>query len=384
MEGGIATKKRVLSCLCALLLCLGLLSPSAFVNAAGDPYFMAVNDTLLSLENQYIPILVNGQYYVPYTVLDRSATGINLGIFPIYNTILNTLQIYNLEQVITFDLTAGTCTDRNGSSLSARAVTRNGQIYVPARFVCDYFGLSCSVRSTTYGPMVRICSSAAFLDDGRFVELAQLMMEDRLKDWRREQSAEEPAVEPTPAAPSAPPASSNQGAEDPGTDKSHVRTYLAFRVEQADKLEMLLGRLEQHQVRALFFFPAEDLADYDDAVRTVLCMGHAVGLLSDGTTAQEVAARTAEGNRILAQIAHLDTCTVLAPAVTEQTVEEELAEAGILLWPAAEDDPTEERLYLLFDCAATTVGSVEQTVSQLIRDRYDLRLAVETEFIMRD
>lgn len=381
-------KKRVLSCLCALLLCLGLLSPSAFVNAAGDPYFMAVNDTLLSLENQYIPILINGQYYVPYTVLDRSATGINLGIFPIYNTILNTLQIYNLEQVITFDLTAGTCTDRNGSSLSARAVTRNGQIYVPARFVCDYFGLSCSVRSTTYGPMVRICSSAAFLNDSRFVELAQMMMEDRLKEWRKDQSAEEePVAEPTPTPTPAvtPSAPSTPGGKDPETDKSHVRTYLAFRVEQADKLEMLLGRLEQYQVRALFFFPAEDLADYDDAVRTVLCMGHAVGLLSDGTTAQEVAAQTAEGNRILAQIAHLDTCTVLAPAVTEQTVEEELAAAGILLWPAdtAGEETQEERLYVLLDCA-DTVGSVEQTVSQLIRDRYDLRLAVETEFITRD
>ncbi|MGN0968416.1 MAG: stalk domain-containing protein, partial [Oscillospiraceae bacterium] len=158
-------KKRILSVLCALALCLGLLAIPLAAGAAGDPCFMAVNDTLLDLEDRYIPITVSGQYYVPYTALDGGVTGISLGIFPIYNSIENTLTIYNREQVLMFDLSAGTCTDRSGSSLSARAVIRNGRIYVPARFVSEYFGLSYASRTTTYGPLVRIRSSSAIITD---------------------------------------------------------------------------------------------------------------------------------------------------------------------------------------------------------------------------
>lgn len=389
-------KKRILSWLCALALCLGLLAIPLSVSAAGNPCFMAVNDNLLDLEDRYIPITISGQYYVPYTALDSSVTGVSLGIFPIYNSIENTLTIYNLDQLLRFDLAAGTCTDRGGNNLSARAVTRNGRIYVPARFVSEYFGLFYSSRVTTYGPMVRIRSSSAYItDDNDFVGLAQLQMESRLREWRKSQSAgETPSVTPTPTP--TPTLTPEPGNSD--TDKSGVRTYLAFRADQTDGLEELLGRLEQYQAKALFFFPAEKLADYDDAVRSVLCGGHAVGFLVSGTSAEEISDQACEGNRLLTQIAHMNTYTVLAPDAETDALREEIKAAGLLCWSTdldalpdgrsasrqasavlANADLYRYEIFLLSDTSAAGAALIGRLLPELIRDGYDLRLAVETE-----
>lgn len=156
-----------------------------------------------------------------------------------------------------------------------RAVNRNGRIYVPARFICEYFGLAYSSRITTYGPLVRIRSSSSKLDDAVFVERAQGQMADRLREWRRSQStAEPPAVSTTPVYTPPPTPSVTSVPEDPEIDKSGVHTYLSFRADQTEGLADILAELEQYQVQALFFFPAAELANYDDAVRSVLCGGH--------------------------------------------------------------------------------------------------------------
>lgn len=393
-EGGIAVKKRIFSWVCALALCLGLLVFPLSVRAAGNPYFMAVNNTLLRLEDPFIPITVSGQYYVPYTALDSSVTGVSLGIHPIYNPITNTLMIYNLDQVLTFDLATGTCADRDGKSLKARAVTRNGRIYVPARFTSEYFGLSYSSRITAYGPLVRIYNSVTAMEDTQFIGLAQMMMPDRLQDWRKAQAAEEAAaVTPTPT-PTPTPTSDGGSSE---TDKSDVRTYLAFRADRTDGLEALLDQLEQEQVNALFFFPAAELADYDDAVRRVLCGGHAVGFLVSGADAEEISAQVREGNRLLAQIAHLNTVTVLAPD-TEEGAREKIEAAGLLLWStdvnalpdgrsaarqasaALESaDLYHHQVYLLSDASTAGAALMERLLPELVESQYDLRLAVETE-----
>lgn len=387
-------KKRILTILCAVLICLATVA-QPLPAAADTPCFMAVNDNLLELNDQYIPIVANGQYYVPYTVLDSSVTGLELGIFPVHNTLYNTIVIYSRDQVLSFDLSTGICTNRSGAVLSARSVTRNGRVYVPARFICEYFGLSYSNRSTTYGPLVRIRSESATLDDNAFVGLAQLMMEDRLKDWNKSQAGQEtPSVSttPTPAVPT--PGTSN-------TDKSDVRTYLAFCVDQSTSVTGVLDRLDYYQTKAVFFFPAQELAEYDQTVRAILCRGHTVGLLVSGNTAEEVTAQAAEGNRVLARIAYLNTHTVLAPEAENPAVQKELEEFGFFLWKTDIDAVTEaanmtnaartateitetagryrSRVRILFDTSSAGSALLSRVLPELVQDRYNLRLAVETE-----
>lgn len=398
-KGGIAVKKRIFSLFCAFALGLGLLVFSLSAGAANEPRFMAVNDNLLLLEERFIPIAVDGQYYVPYTALDSSVTGLELGIYPVYNAARGTLTIYNQTQELVFNLNSGTCTDRSGASRNARAVNRNGRIYVPARFICEYFGLTYSSKSTSYGPLVRIRSASSKLDDSTFIERAKSGMAERLREWRRTQAAADPPVStstPTPApspTPSPPPV-------EPDTDKSGVHTYLAFRADQTDGLDKVLTALEQAQISALFFFPAAELADYDGAVRSVLCGGHAVGLLISGATAEEAAAQAAEGNRLLAGIAHLQTNTVLTSDVEDDAVLEEIEAAGFLCWRTDVNALSggysvsyqasaalesiglySYEVYILSDASADGAVLTERLLPALIQDRYDLRLAVETELL---
>lgn len=387
-------KKRIWAVLFAVVFCLATVA-EPLPAAADTPCFMAVNDNLLELNDQYIPIVANGQYYVPYTVLDSSVTGLELGIFPVYNTLYNTIVIYSRDQVLSFDLSTGICTNRSGAVLSARSVTRNGRVYVPARFICDYFGLSYSNRSTTYGPLVRIRSESATLDDNAFVGLAQLMMEERLKDWNKSQTGQgAPPVSTTPTPTVPTPGISN-------TDKSDVRTYLAFSADQGAGIAGVLDRLEYYQTKAVFFFPAQELAGYDQTVRAVLCRGHTVGLLVSGNTAEEIAAQAEGGNRVLARIAYLNTNTVMAPELEDPAVQEELEESGLFFWQSDIDAVTKtadtvnvvskatgildaasryrSRVCILFDTSLTGAALLNRTLPELVQDRYDLRLAVETE-----
>lgn len=381
-------KRRILSGLCALLACVILLSATVTAFGEDDPCFMALNDTLLPLESAYMPITVSGQYYVPYTALDSSSTGVSLGFFAFYNTFTNSLMIYTKDLSLTFDLTAGTCVDQTGASRAARAVTRNGRIYVPARFVCEHFGLSYSSRTTEFGPLVRLRTASAKWADAQFAEQAKNLMAERLRDWRRAQTQTEapaastnPAVSPSPSVtPSAPDA-----------DKSGVRMYLAFRADDTEGLNDLLTQLAHDQVSALFFFPADTLADYDEAVRSVLCGGHAVGLILSGSTAQENAGQLDEGNRLLAQIAHTGTRTVLLqePSAQPENVfcwhtdvdaipdgSTSLQQARAVLNRA---DPYQERVYVLSDASAAGALLAKQLLPRLTGLQYSLRLAVESE-----
>ncbi len=406
-------KKRISAAVVALVLCLSLLGSMRSAYATETPHFLAVNDSLLQLENRYIPILADGLYYVPYPALDVASTGVNLGIYPVYNSAIRTLTIYNREKVIAFDLTTGTCTDRNGVVYSCRVVTRNGQIYVPARFICDFFGLTYSYfPQTKFGPMIRICGDKAKLNDRYFVSAAQLQMEERLRDWRKNQapaptSTPTPTPTPTPVKPTptpTPSAKPTQSAEpsptpsDPKVDRSDVRTYLAFRADQTEGLNVLLNRLEGYRIKAVFFFPADDLAQYDAQIRRVLISGHAVGLTLSGTTAQELKDSAKEGNRILRQIAYTDTHTVLLPEGTGRKIAAELRQDGLLIWQTDVDATSngesigsraeeirnkvktmDSAVYLLSDCKTSGAALMVRLIPELMNEQYDFRLAVETE-----
>jgi hypothetical protein len=407
-----SVKKRLLAALCAAALCLALALPAG--GATGNPCFIAVNDSLLRLEDRYIPILVDGLYYVPYTALDSSVTGVDLGIFAFYNSTVNMLTIYNKEQLLIFDLSADTCTDRDGTSYTVRAINRNGRIYVPIRFVCVYFDLSYSSRMTTYGQLVRVRSSSARLDDNSFIAQAQMgMMESRLQEWRRNQQTETetPAVTPTPTPSPSPTPSAPAAAQTPAVtvtpepaaveepvDKSDVSVYIAVQADALQGLDALLTTLEQNQVQALFFFPAQELADQDDQVRQILCAGHAVGLLLTADTGEEALAEVARGQKTLGQIAHIEVGIVLAPDLDSEG-EEALTQVGLLCWhtdvDALPDGSTARRqastvlnqtdrytrqVFLLSDASPEGASLLAQLLPQLREDQYDLRLAVETVF----
>ena len=396
-------KKRILAVFAALVLCLGVLTASLTAFATETPHFLAINENLLQLEDRYIPMIADGLYYVPYHALDISSTGVDLGIYPVYNPAIRALTIYNREKVIVFDLAAGTCTDREGMTYTARAVTRNGQIYIPAKFICDYFGLKYSYfPDTKFGPMIRICSASAKLPDRIFLAAAQMQMEDRLRDWRKNQAAvtptPTPTSTPTPAEPTATPGPEVTPTPPPVVDKSDVSTYLAFRVEQDDGVTGILDQLERHQVKGVFFFPADDLARYDRTIRSVLIAGHAVGLSLSGETEDDLMAGGEEASRLLRQIAYIQVHTVLLPDGVDAQAASGLREGGWLVWQTDVDarfdgqrviaqaeevksrmEEYDRAVYVLSDGSVSALALMTVLLPELEEDQYDLRLAVETQ-----
>jgi len=132
-------------------------------------------------------------------------------------------------------------------------------------------------------------------------------------------------------------------------------------------------------------------------VRSVLCAGHAVGLLVSGDTAQEIAEQAGKGNQTLAQIAHLRTNSILAPD-SSKTMRNELKKSGWLCWNTDVDalpngesvsrqaeavmeqvNSYKQKVYVLSDTSVEGASLMTRVLYALKRDKYDMRLATETE-----
>ena len=92
--------------LAILLVCFSLLIPPPA--AAAEVCFTAVNDNVLPLTADTMPIWYKSLIYVPYTVFDSGSTGVDLGLNSTYDPSSAMVNIYNLRQILAFDLNAGT------------------------------------------------------------------------------------------------------------------------------------------------------------------------------------------------------------------------------------------------------------------------------------
>jgi hypothetical protein len=381
-------RRRLPALLCALALCLTLLPAGA--GAAGTVYFTAVNDRILTLSADSMPMYSGGVLYVPYTVFDPNSSGINLGVSCSYSRKGNTMTIYNLRQMLVFDMNADNARNQNtGQTYSARAITRNGLVYVPLAFTCDFFGLGWSNTATEYGNLVRVTNASAVLGDADFIDAGSSWMAARLREYQQSLAASAPsAADPAPAASAAPAAPAVT--PDPG---SGTRVCLAFRCDTGEEAEAILDTLDAYGCHALFFLPTQVLAERDDLLRRIVGSGHGLGLL---TTADDGAAALAEleaGSALLERILHTGARMALAVPGTEDA----LTQAGWLCWSAQVDGvPTAQggdlsaqvlaavarhtgTVRVTLDDSQTSAQALASILRQLSRDGYELHLAVETE-----
>lgn len=314
-------KKRLTALLCAVALCLCGLNAHA-INA-GDVYFTAVNDKLLlPLSSDTMPTWVDGRLYVPASVFDSSVTGVDLG--PYFRQNNNTVTLYSLRQMLVFDLNRGIAYDQHtGQNLSARAVNRNGRIYLPVETVCDFFDLEDSYNYTPYGYLVRIKNASAWLNDADFMDAAAMPMSNNLQEFlRSQQSSDTPAppsgtdLPTTPEGPVLPP-------EPDDTPKSQTQVYLAFRCETAEGLSQILDLLDTSGSYAIFFFDPNLLAQQDDLVRRVAGSGHSIGLLAEEGSLAENRRLLTRGNELLAHIARTAATAALVPSDQRGALKEE-------------------------------------------------------------
>ena len=151
------------------VLALGLMVPSAL--AEDVVYFTAVNNTLLELSAETMPIVQNSMIYVPCSVFNTRA----LSTWAYYSRGGQSVLIADGTKELYFDMSAGNSHDREENSYQYAAIYANDTAYVPAYFVADYFGLGYSYIRREGWHIVRITAGDALSDEDFFKAAAPLL-----------------------------------------------------------------------------------------------------------------------------------------------------------------------------------------------------------------
>ena len=306
-------RRRILAFFCALTLAVTLSAP---VCAAPLAMFTAINDTVLDLAADTMPIWSGGVLYVPYTAFDSNATDIDIDIYGVYSKTNNTVALYGARKMLVFDLEQDNSRDHHtGKTYNAKVIMRNGIPFVPVSMVTSFFELNYALLSTSSGMLLRIKNEDVVLDDAGFVDAASSLLSTRLKDFQKKEDAVNP-TEPTvdPVDPVKP---------NPDPLPTQAATYVGFLCDDGKGIDDILMGLEMQGTKGLFFFAPDDLVSQASKVRHILGNGHSIGLIATGKTAEDSAEQLAEGNRILASIARTRTTVAYVPEVQRAALEED-------------------------------------------------------------
>lgn len=368
-------KKSVLAALCALSLILGLSPPPA--RASGDVIFIALNEQVLKLSANTMPIWYNNSFFVPYVIFDMNYMAANFGVSVDLGVRVavggNTVMLYDKRRQLIYDLEAGTCTDSQGNSYRS-AISRGGVTYLPIAAVQNFFsesGLLYTQRDTLYGTLLRLTTPSVVLSDDIFIDAAELSaLPDRLREYNRGQPS---SPSPSPSQPSPSPSvtpSPSQGPEQRG-----IRVQLSFVVADGGETAALLDLLDRQSLRVLFLLRPEDLAEHETLIRRMVGSGHALGLLLPGGPAEDAKERLREGNRLLGLIARVNTRTV-ALENGDQAASVAMEEAGWSVWRSNVSTPTASSASAYSSSLLRSVGEKETVARLQLSDGYLIRTAL--------
>lgn len=325
-------KKRWIAALCALLLVGGLLSGIPIAAAQKETlYFTAVNDTVLDLQDETMPRMINNVLYVPYTVFDPySSNGVKLGVYSSYNRAKSTLMLYARSKVLIFDLDKESATFDN-EPVQGKVVIRNSMAFVPLNLICELFGLEWSWIVANRGYVIRVKSEDAVLSDNDFTSAATYAIEARYQKYMQNKTPEAPDS-PTVSTPPEETPGPTVTPTIPGDvlDAEGARVYLGIQMMGGEGFESQLKRLKEMGVYAIFFCAPRDLVMRDDDIRTLLASGHRIGLLLDGDTAEEQMEQFRQGNDLLRRIAYTETAIAMSENLPQ--AERYLPADQIILW----------------------------------------------------
>ena len=377
--------KRIFSALLSVMLCFIIFQPQPV--RAADIYFTSINDNLLPLTADSMPLWSNGLLYVPYNVFDRNATGLNIDVNSSYSRTENAVRIYNLKGMLTFNITTGECWDEfSGKEYYGRAILRNGKPYVSVRTVCEMFGLTYSYLTIEQGYLVRIKSDSVILSDTRFVDAAQNLINRRLQEYKQSIAPPQPPVIPETEKP--------QPEDQEQDTHPKVDTYLAFAIEDTVGMKKILQALQGQDDLAVFFMTPELLHQEGDLVRRLLGEGHSVGVWAKGENKEQIMEQIQQGNLSLEEHAFARTTLVLAADNTHAALKND----GLICWndtltlkPSDTVGPNyyagvvSQRLngrtrttYLTFEGGENTARVLAAVLRQLEAEEYVVRIPLET------
>lgn len=357
----------------SLVLCAALLIGITTSYAANNIILTAVNDSFLPLSSSTMPERRGGAQYVPYSVFSGA-----LGVSGSYNSTDQTLSLSSGSTVLRFDLSRGTVYDQNMNSYTTPAYWINGTIYVPVKLVCGKFGLTYSNISAA-APILRICSSTSSLSDSDFVSASANTIRTMIDAYNN--PAGNPSAPSQGGQTNKPP-----NALTPETPQIPLRkptiVYLSyFGAPDSDTLNILTA-LEQANLSAAFFVPADGSALNEDLLRQIVGHGHTIGftLLS---SAQDMTGKLRAANDILFRATGTVSrllCISDGSAQLTAIQREGLTQGGYRLWDTTVD--SQDHSYSAADAAKSTMTALGQTTAPtVIRLGHYKASARTTEFL---
>lgn len=369
------------SVLAVLLLVLMMGSLILFAGGSSQVYLLSVNDKVMEMTAENMPLMSGNQLYIPYTMLSSQATGINLGVRAQYRAARGTLTVTDGRLVVTFDIRKNTAHDAWGTPQSATALVKNNMVYIPVDWLCRFFEqLDYSLTYTSFGILVRLTNDAVVLTDEEFIDAADSQLRQNYLDYQNALKGQGGSPSPTQTAS---PTGSQTPAQSPTPSQpvAAVRVYMALRWgEKAGEAARLL---EQYDRQGLFLFTCRELMEQDDLVRRLIAGGHQVGLSLEGLDEESCLDQLAQGRELLKAISHSPVLIVSAPELSRQEAQR-VTDAGCALWSAqvcadgltwrqlsrkldAEQDNRVE-----FTCDEQGVELLEEVLPQFAEEPYQL------------
>lgn len=389
--------RRLLACLWAAVLAVGLLAGTQAMADEVDIYIMAENDQMLTLPLEAMPVRIGGSMYVPYHVFDWSYTGVNLGVSygQEHSGSEYLFTLYSLSGTLVFDVNAGTCQEvGSGEDMEMKAVVRNVRVFVPLTGVCRYFGLSYSYTPTQYGTLLRITNGQERLSTSQFVDFSANSMRVRYNEYMKALgagSSSSPTSSPGETGGAARPSSTP---EEP--DQRQLTVALAFQCTGTGA-EELLNALDGTGVKALFLFRPDALAGNESAIRRAVGSGHTVGLSVGGESARKALEEAEEGSAWMEDYLRLRPHIVYLEEESSET-RQAMTQAGWACWSGgldARDDGRSQSVQrsallreleserglvrVLLDDSDNVTAMLPQAAAQMRGEGYSFHLTVETE-----
>ena len=381
-------KTRLWAALTAACLTLSLLT--AVPVRAAEVCFTAINDRVLELTDDTMPVWSGEVLYVPYTTFDAGDSGMKWSVECSYNRANSMLTVFDIEQrsFLEFDLREGTCYDPiNDKGYDQGAILRGGIPYLPVRTVCSHFGLRYSYREIEQGSLLRIKNDEVILSDTKFLDAAQNALALRLREYNQSQNPGEGDGSGS-SAPQSPGANGPEG-------EVHVPTYLALRCTSTELLEGILLTLQAQGERCMFLLTPEVIEQRSDLVLWMVGEGHSVGLLAQGETPEDTRAILAQGSALLARHCFLRTTVAMVPGEQREGLEQE----GWVCWDSTLDltpgentganyfasrvlaqlKGRERATCLTISDGADALRVLPTLLTQLAREGFELELPLETK-----
>lgn len=250
----------------ALVLCLLLILPMGLlpVHAAGDVYFVGAEENILPLSDATMPFW-NGYYlYISPSVFADAARD-SLKIATSQGSDGSWVALYWGSRALLFKKGVNYAEDQDGKLYFPGAVERNGEIFVPAALVADFFSIRYSVLSVPHGSLVWLRTRSFILSEDLFTNAAANVMEQRYADYQAVKRENQGPVVPEPEIP---------------PEELIFGKPLYVCMEADERTPEVLDLLDRYDGYMTFFCTPAYMEKNHDLLRRITGSGHAIGILA--------------------------------------------------------------------------------------------------------